>query len=391
MSQCLRCGKPCDATAEFCDDCRSLLRASFREEPTLHVFQGTDTGTSGPKQSSSGALATLKDVREDEAQDHITRQKTRAQSVVQTPITPHPPVLESYPDSAAKAMSRLNEAAQRIAEVEPSHNRRLRRASRLAPFRDISSEITRASTPLPKYTTPPGGRVSESLETPFDEQNRQAQIPLSEDGMAGRAASWPDLWPWFDNEDEGKDGEDTWAGRTDPLITRHKPNSTEAARIEEEDILRAQSEGIPTSQHPVGIAFAKKRTLRMVFVALALFAVLALAVDGILLSVVFVHPHSVTSAANSVSAPSLKLTTNIVFVKAKTQTVQLQILNFARNTSVLLTHDIQENVQISSGQALVPINSSGTATVMVEVTPDWGPRLPPDRRGRYSDAQHRQR
>lgn len=351
--RCLRCDRPCDANVEFCDECRDILRASFRQESVVDAPRSEDPS---PSQQTSSSTA-LKVVNK-------------------SPITPHPPVLETLPDSALQAMARLNEAAQRMAEGEQGRHKRLPHASRLAPFRDISSEIRRESTPLPKFTTPHNQhdlRDSEAMETLVMDQNGREHIPSSEEGTLAPEAEWPDLWPWFDNDDEGREGEDTWAGRTDPLITRHKPNSIEAALIEEEDIQRALSEGIPTNHLPIRIIPRKSRKLRIAFFALAIFAVLALAIDGILLSVVFVHPHSQSGASSGLSAPSLKLATNFVNVSTQAQPVQLQILNFTRNSSVQLTHDIQEPVQMSSGASLVSIGESGTANVTIEVTPDWGP------------------
>jgi hypothetical protein len=387
-SRCLRCDRPCNANVEFCNECREILRASFRQEPLISALRGTnDVPSSSSGASVSAALKVAEDeeehvehrVQDEQADEALpAEQKLRAQSSVKSPITPHPPVLESLPDSVAQAMTRLNEAALRIAEVEPGRNKRLPRASRLSPFRDISSEIRRESTPLPKFKTPRNQhdlKDSEELDTLVTGQNEQEghkHIPSSDQGAIAPETAWPDLWPWFDTDDEGRDGEDTWAGRTDPLITRHKPNSAEAARIEEEDIRRAISEGVPTNLLPIRFP-RKPGRLRMAFFALAIFAILALAIDGILLSVVFEHPHAQPGVPNGPSAPSLKLATNYVNISDQPQSVQLQILNFPRRTSVQLTHDIQESVQTSGKSSLVPIGTSGSANVTIEVTPDWGP------------------
>lgn len=383
-TRCLRCDRPCDANVEFCDECRDILRASFRQEPVASASRSGDDAISPSATKNISAVlevAKADETREGECEAqgeiaHPSEQAPRPQPGVKSPITPHPPVLESLPDSALQAMTRLNEAAQRMAEGEPGRHKRLPRPSRLAPFHDISSEIRRESTPLPKFSTPRSQhdlRDSEALETLVTGQNGHKHIPSSDEGARAPEAEWPDMWPWFDNEDEGRDGEDTWAGRTDPLITRHKPNSVESALIEEEDIQRALSEDIPTNHLPIRIVPRKSRKLRMAFFALAIFAVLALAIDGILLSVVFEHPHSQAGTSSGLSAPSLKLATNFVNVISQAQPVQLQILNFTRNTSVQLTHDIQEPVQMSSGSSLVPLGASGTANVTIEVTPDWGP------------------
>src|ERR1700674_4571440 len=151
MSQCLRCSKPCETTAVFCDDCRSLLRNEFRQ------------GSSLPASVSANSFSSVKTAP---GASLIAQEKTVPQRIVETPrspgapVTPHPPVLNTGVDSAEQAVSRLSEAAQLIAKAEPS-NRRLPRASRLAPFRDISADIRRESTPLPKLSKMRDGRETQ--------------------------------------------------------------------------------------------------------------------------------------------------------------------------------------------------------------------------------------
>ena len=104
----------------------------------------------------------------------------------------------------------------------------------------------------------------------------------------------PDLWPWLDSEVEEKENEDSWANATDPLISRHVPNSMDSARIEEEDIKRAQAEGVPTNHNLPHVRPRRVSSLRIVFAALAVLAALAIIADGILLSVVVAHPSTPT-------------------------------------------------------------------------------------------------
>ncbi|HEV2582307.1 MAG TPA: hypothetical protein VGT44_15740, partial [Ktedonobacteraceae bacterium] len=204
------------------------------------------------------------------------------QGIVKAPDTPQPPVLEPQPDSAQQTFSRLNEAAQRIAREDAVPNRRLPRASRLSPFRDISAEITRASTPLPNYARMHTGRNSQEVAIPDSypgEENQPPQNPnagqpgqwerlkqATPGGQGIQEASLPDFWPWFDNDVEEKESEDIWANRTDPLITRHKPNSKEAALIEQEDIRRALAEGVSTGQVPAFKTLRRKSPLRNIFI-----------------------------------------------------------------------------------------------------------------------------
>src|SRR5450759_210243 len=162
MSQCLRCSKPCDTSAVFCDECRSLLRNEFRQgSVSRSSVSGGVASAVGTRFIVSSSVPSLvaQEPDEDESQDSLAYYSATPPVIVETPrspgapITPHPPTLASYtyPDSAEQTMSRLSEAAQFISEVEPS-NRRLPRASRLAPIRDISADIRRESTPLPKFS-----------------------------------------------------------------------------------------------------------------------------------------------------------------------------------------------------------------------------------------------
>lgn len=299
-----------------------------------------------------------------ELQKDISQRTTHAQPVVpasRSPITPHPPVSSAFSNLAEQAVSRLSEAARRIAEGD-SPNRRPPRASRLAPFRDISAEIRRESTPLPKYA-----RRRETNETTTPQEREAGKRAASTPAM-------PDLWPWLDEDVDERENEDTWAGRTDPLISRHIPNSSEAARIEEDDLRRILSEGISTNLLPA--ASGRRSTfslLRLAFIILAVLAVVALVIDGVLLSVVFVRPHPASTAQGGPSTASLTLSTNRVDLLNGPQQVGLHIVNFASGTSVQLSHDIQEQVQTTTGSPVVTIGSNGSADVSIIINSSWQP------------------
>src|SRR6266516_5764901 len=136
MSQCLRCSKPCEATAVFCEACRSLLRSQLWQDAyTL------------PETSSMTPPIVAMSPESGDPLERITSPYPVVQASL-PPVTPSPPfrpssspsqpqtVLESVPGGyshsyvADQAIHKLNEAAQRIAEIEPSH-RRMPRASRL--------------------------------------------------------------------------------------------------------------------------------------------------------------------------------------------------------------------------------------------------------------------
>jgi hypothetical protein len=161
---------------------------------------------------------------------------------------------------------------------------------------------------------------------------------------------------------------DNWANQTDPLLSRHFPNSAESARIEEEDMRRAVAEGISTAPFPTYHRPRKLSRLRIVFIALAIIAVLAMLVDAILLSFVFNHSHHTSNAP--VGPPSLTLSSNQA---SNGQTVKVTISHFTPQTKVLLTHDIQEPVQTTSGSAIILIGSDGNATTSVIIDDTWGP------------------
>src|SRR5579859_4455794 len=387
MSQCLRCSKPCETSAVFCDECRSLLRNEFRRGSISHSSDSENAASvsasslelaSFPTSPLSFSVPSLVAQKQERPGGDLVDQDTKQPAIVETPrvsnapITPHPPTMNSYtyPESADQTMSRLSEAAQLIAEVEPS-NRRLPRASRLAPIRDISADIRRESTPLPKFAkmrsnTDASEKVGASGSLPAQPDDKPVRSRFDDGEM-------PDLWPWLDNEVEEKENEDSWANSTDPLISRHIPNSAEAARIEEEDIKRAPAEGMPTSHNLHLVRVRRPFSLRMAFVVLALLAVIALIVDSVLLSVVVTHPRRATTTSNGPAVPALTLSPNMVRVydalKRPIQVpVQVSIMNFPPDHTVQLTHDVQEAVTMARGSSTVTIPRDGSAKVTIKVT-----------------------
>ncbi|GAC1656578.1 MAG: hypothetical protein NVS4B7_00650 [Ktedonobacteraceae bacterium] len=285
--------------------------------------------------------------------------------VYQSPVTPPPSLptqmqVSAMPDTysnayvADQAIHRLNEAAQRIAEVEHG-NRRMPRASRLAPIRDISADIQRESTPLPqiaKVLPRKPGQLGEQLQ---QRQDLEKHIP--------------DFWPWHDADADESEGE-TWTNHTDPLLGRHFPNSAEIARIEEEDMRRAVAEGLIT----VALSPSRKRMplsrglVRVAFIIFTILAIAFLVVDGVLFSLAIIHPRHSASIANG--PPSLTLSANVVTVG---QTVTLHVQHFSANTHVFLTHDIQEMVQLTTGSSLITVGANGSASVIMLVDASWGP------------------
>src|SRR5438128_1220804 len=122
MSQCLRCSKPCEATSVFCETCRSLLRSQLWEEADTRPEGSIKTSPVVAVASGSG------EVSGDPLERITGPQPVVRVPVSQLPQTPQPlsPGLpEAYAISNAvdQALLRLNEAAQRIAEVEQGSRR----------------------------------------------------------------------------------------------------------------------------------------------------------------------------------------------------------------------------------------------------------------------------
>ena len=301
-----------------------------------------------------------------------------------------------YVNNTEQVIDRLSEAAQRIAEEERTESILHKRphASRLAPIRDISADIRRESTPLnsvAKTTNPvPSTDLSGAPSLPVPQTRSpiiQGYTPVSgqfpsnfdapeiqgseqEEQSQDLSKQMPDLWPWLLEADPEDSDTDNWANRTDPLTLRHFPSSDEAARIEEEDIRRAQAEGVSTVHFTTRLTRQRARSsrLRILFLILTVLAVLALLVDGILLTASLLHSHRTPNDQNSPAG--LTLSPNAANIG---QRVTVHITHFSPSTSVLLTHDIEEPVQTTQGSSLIKLDAGGNASVSIIVDGSWGP------------------
>jgi Viral BACON domain/Carboxypeptidase regulatory-like domain len=343
MSQCLRCSKLCEPTTVFCEECRSLLRTQLRQRPSLYASQQATS-------SSYDDPPTLA--------EHISVQGDPLERIT-SPLAsnrvnelPQPQALVAQPDIVEQAVTRLSEAAHLIEQGEDlgKNDRKARlysRASRLSPIVDISADIRRESTPLPQ--------ISSTVENNGNSPSR-----------VDSGSAIPDYWPWFDEGTEDKEN-DIWADRTDPLISRHVPTGAESASIEEEDMRRALAEGISTSRFPIPSVRLHSSRLRVTFIILVIFALMALIADGILLNVAFNHSQHNNPTTNGF--PTLTLSSNTASVGS---TVQVTLTQFAPLTRVALTHDIQEPMPIN-GTSFVTTNLRGTARFSLGIDPTWGP------------------
>jgi hypothetical protein len=224
---------------------------------------------------------------------------------------------------------------------------------------DISADIRRASTPLPEISN-----VVESEPASKDDLKPQVSDGKSP-AHVNSGTNLPDYWPWLDADIEDNES-DIWANRTDPLISRHIPTRAEAASIEEEDMRRAMADGMPTAQFPVAFVRRHSTRLRIAFIALAIFALIALVVDGILLNMAFNHSHNASGIKGGL--PTLMLSSNTARIG---DTVTVKLEHFTPLTRVALTHDIQEAIQID-GSATITTDAQGTAAVPVVIDTSWG-------------------
>jgi hypothetical protein len=259
--------------------------------------------------------------------------------------------------STDRAVSRLSAAARWIATEESSASRLKRSARRLTPLRDISADIQRASTPHPRQK-----RRSE-----FDTQPDSTPGQAAESSRDEHAAS---IWPWFGvaEEEEEKEG-DVWADATDPFMARRRPTVDEAAPIEEADIRRVQLEEHTTLPYPtVQPKWRRFSRWHIVFVSMVILAVVALAIDGSLLS--FAFRHAARAPQAQAGPPTLLLSTTLA---NPGDVVSVQLTHFSPRTSVALTHDVQETLTTTTKQSSLMMDKSGAASASFAVSAAWGP------------------
>ncbi|MBO0791308.1 MAG: hypothetical protein J2P36_10205, partial [Ktedonobacteraceae bacterium] len=327
MNLCLRCNKPCGDTGVFCDACRALVQHS-REQARQS------------KQVAELATTPLASITQDDAPGH----QSPASSFETSPVADDAdqPTLEveiTHDDTVEQTLHRLNDAARQVASVDADPRRRPR-ASRLSPLLDISADIRRDSTPMLK----PGAPIK-------------------------RSDSWSDRLAeaWEDGDNEDDDDDDVWNEGTDPLLRRPFPDPAETQRIEQEDIERVtgslnSSTAAAQSEPPA----RRIKGLRLVTICVTILAVLALAIDGLLASLAYLQPPKNTPSPSG--PPTLILSTTEVNYG---QSVVLQILNFSPHARVLLTRDVGEQIQTSTGSSYVGMDQSGSARVSISIASDW--------------------
>jgi Viral BACON domain len=353
MNQCLRCNKQCSVASLFCDECRSFVEDSVqqggpvlpeRRERDISVVSTSPQTTIPPLQPGGATYSGNDDIVERQTAPHLAAPSASSSHLFQgSPYSEQANRIE-------QTLHRLSDAARRIAAAEPG-DRRKPKVSRLSPMQDISGEIQRHSTPM-RQVEP---------QRAFSVENVQE----------GEDLGLPDFWPWL--SDSGEIEAEGWSGHTDPLIARRFPDSTEAARIEAEDMQRIAAEGLATYSPPV----PRKRPsrIRVAFASLAVLAILALTIDSILVSVAFLNKRPTPSIPNG--PPTLTLSaTNVTYG----QNIILHVRHFTSSSQVYLTRDVEEaitlnpsNATVGPTRSMIRVDASGNADVSMFIESTWDP------------------
>ncbi|HEY4389515.1 MAG TPA: hypothetical protein VGN34_34170, partial [Ktedonobacteraceae bacterium] len=338
MNQCVRCNQPCNTASVFCDQCRSLLRDQLRQEEQVPL------DISEKSTSPLAALSSMQDQKET---------PYRQKPSVPDPVTPP---LQNEPISVSQEQTvfLLSAAARRIAEFEPGGHR-LPRASRLAPLRDISSQIQRRSTPSARLK---GGASTEPMleARPGDPADIDSNDPL------------PDVWGWLPEPDENE--HDHWEDMPDPLMDRHIPTVAEVAPLEKADVRRARKEGFAVPSLP-NLPRTNAR-LRLAFFCLAILAVLAITIDSVLVSFTFMRTQQSTHAVSAppVSTPVLTVNPNVTKYGGH---VTLHLRHFAHSALVSLTRDSSVPLHMAQGDGSLKVSASGSADIETIIDENWEP------------------
>lgn len=350
MSQCLHCSEPREATALFCDSCQAQLYQLEAASKVPYIDIAEAPTASHPIVAATAEAYKPELVWQDKntplplgsGVDEIPLSSEASQKSL---VSAH----GMYVNMVEHAIHRLNDAARSIAAVDQS-DKRQPHASRLSPIRDISADIQRHSTPLPSAIAQANGM----------QQNR----------AEASANDMPDLWPWLHDADDIENN-NTFENYTDPLLARRFPSSSEAARIEAEDERRAKAEGVLKNRSTRKTT--RQTQLRIVFVSLAILAILALTIDTVLVSVAFLHPHHTVAPVNG--PPTLTITVegsndNKV---SNGQSVVFHLVHFNPSTNVYITHDVGVPVILSTNFPIVHVNNNGAATAYSVISSSWGP------------------
>jgi hypothetical protein len=380
MRLCVRCSKACQAT--FCDECRSFLQEEMKKGSVAHrsmagldmvgvglnptptisnpaIDQDVSTYTTSPQPIVENPATPLPLSLD----QYATQVEQSVLPAEYDPVTPLPPVGDRYATQVEQAIQNLQDAARRIEAVEQREHRGPR-VSRLSPLRDISADIQRDCTPSP-------GEWSKSRGDEMGEMEKIEDL-----------GDVPDLWAWVsemdsedgdeeDEEDEEKQKQEDEENAVDPLLSRHFPSQAEVARIEEEDLRRAVADGLATTaQLEVFKRMQARRRLHVLVACLSVVAVLALTIDAVLASFVYLQGSHTHPVAVANTPPTFTLSSTVVTYGQK---VTLYLRSFSPLSNVYLTHDINEPVMVKHGQAILQVGSDGSAQTTIAIDTAWEP------------------
>ncbi|HEX4204681.1 MAG TPA: hypothetical protein VHZ51_10910, partial [Ktedonobacteraceae bacterium] len=315
-NRCMRCQQPCSDAAMLCDACTQLLKSQRASGSNPLQDEHVDSSFAAQKTLPNGEYA-------------------QSQATVETPAS----VGDNHVDMAAQVLRKLNVAAQRIEEVAQKPLRKPKNA-RLSPYRDMSSEIQRDSTPMPQVAN-----------------GQNDTVPL-----------WvlPDS---EDDDDEEETQQDAWQNRTDPLATRRLPDSNDGQRIERADIERAAADGYIALPWPGKQVRMRASRLRLFIICMVALAVVGFVVDGLLVSLSLQHPsHAASTASSSNHLPTLMLSNNKV---SNGQSVVVHISHFTPSGFVFLSHDIGEQVRTDAGSSKIQVDKNGSRNVTLLIDSSW--------------------
>ena len=159
--------------------------------------------------------------------------------------------------------------------------------------------------------------------------------------------------------------------RTDPVAETLYPVPVQPGSASQQ---RETPASIPTTGNlTTSLQIARDRhrhrilRMRRIFIWLSILAVVALAMDGVLIACV-TFTHLTHNQPGSTGMPMLTLSQTIVF---RGQIVALHLDHCQPLAHIFLSHDIQEPLQIDAPSALIQVNTSGNADVHVRVDASW--------------------
>ncbi|GAC1347480.1 MAG: hypothetical protein NVSMB27_12950 [Ktedonobacteraceae bacterium] len=179
--------------------------------------------------------------------------------------------------------------------------------------------------------------------------------------------AWPELEDFDGDEGDGSQGDDTLM-RSDPLIVRFVTEKRKTQRATANG-RNATAVSQPTQANLPRRAAPAPGRVRTLFILLAIIAVIALIVDGALVSFGITHNRH-TKAPTPPSSPVLTVTPGTVQAG---QVVLLRISHFPASTYVSLSHDIGEPVRTEIGTSLVEVGPNGSAELHILIEDSWGP------------------